>query len=250
MKIIRYSKASVENYGVLRDNKIHELSGDIFTEFSESGRSFLFGEVDLLPPVDPSKIVAVGLNYKEHAKELNLPLPTEPLIFLKPKSAIIADGKNIIYPDMSSRVDYEGELGVVIKKRAKNVLTSDAKDYILGYTCVNDVTARDLQFKDGQFTRAKSFDTFCPVGPCIQTELDPKNAKLKTYVNQELRQSTCTSDMIFDMFYIVSFISQIMTLEAGDLIITGTPKGVGSLNRGDEITVEIDTIGRLTNKIV
>jgi 2-keto-4-pentenoate hydratase/2-oxohepta-3-ene-1,7-dioic acid hydratase in catechol pathway len=250
MKIVRYKVGNDIKYGILSGEEISEITGDIFNEFKEEGRVYLLGEVTLLSPTEPTKVVAVGLNYKEHAKELGMELPKGPLIFLKPKSSVIASGENIIYPEMSNQVDYEGELGVVIRKRTKDVLEDDVRDYILGYTCVNDVTARDLQREDTQFTRAKSFDTFCPIGPCIQTELDPFDVHLKTYVNDELKQTSSTSDMIFDIHYLVSFISRVMTLEPGDVVTTGTPKGVESISRGDEVVVEIEGVGRLKNKIV
>ena len=251
MKIVRYRVKGALRYGILYDdNVVKEIKGDIFGEFEETGDTFLLSEVTLLPPTQPTKIVAAGLNYKEHAKELNMDIPSEPLIFLKPKSSIIVSRENIIYPKMANQVDYEGDLGIVIKKKTKDISSKEAKDYILGYICVNDVTARDLQRRDVQFTRAKSFDTFCPIGHCIQTELDPLKVQLKTYVNGELRQSTCTSDMIFDAYYLVSFISKVMTLEPGDIISTGSPKGVGSIDRGDEVVVEIENIGRLVNKII
>jgi len=249
MKLIRYKSGSLVKYGIVSEGIVKEIVGDIFSDFNESGVTHPIGEIKILPPTEPTKIVAVGLNYKEHAKELNMEMPIEPLIFLKPISSIIASGENIVYPEMSCQVDYEGELGVIIKKKAKNVEKIFAKDYILGYTCVNDVTARDLQRRDVQFTRAKSFDTFCPFGPYIQTELDPLSANLRTYVNGELRQNANTSDMIFDVYALVCFISNIMTLEKGDIITTGTPKGTAHLNRGDEVIVEIDNVGRLVNKI-
>lgn len=250
MKIVRFKFNNAEKYGILYDKVIRGGSGDIFGGFEENGVEYPLADVTLLAPTLPTKVVAVGLNYKEHAKELQFALPVEPLIFLKPKSAVIGAGADIIYPSMSSQVDYEGELAVVIKKRAKSVPKESIQDYILGYTCANDVTARDLQRRDGQFTRAKSFDTFCPLGPCIETALDPLNAVLHTYVNGEQKQSSNTHDMIFDVYYLVSFITHIMTLEAGDVIITGTPKGVSSLSRGDEIVVEIEGVGRLKNRIV
>jgi 2-keto-4-pentenoate hydratase/2-oxohepta-3-ene-1,7-dioic acid hydratase in catechol pathway len=251
MRIVRYKARGALRYGILYDDGVvKEIEGDVFEEFNETGDTFLLSEVTLLPPTVPTKIVAAGLNYKEHAKELGMKIPSEPLIFLKPKSSVIVSGENIVYPKMSNQVDYEGELGVVIRKKAKNIDKAEAKDYILGYICVNDITARDLQRKDIQFARSKSFDTFCPIGHCIQTKLDPLNVQIKTYVNGELRQCSSTSDMIFDAYCLVSFISEVMTLEAGDIISTGTPKGVGSINRGDEVVVEIENIGRLINKII
>jgi 2-keto-4-pentenoate hydratase/2-oxohepta-3-ene-1,7-dioic acid hydratase in catechol pathway len=203
----------------------------------------------LLPPCAPSKIVAVGRNYREHAAELGHDLPSEPLLFLKPSTALLAPGGTIVLPRASQRVDYEGELGVVIGRPARRVQASRALDYVLGYTCVNDVTARDLQRRDVQFTRSKSFDTFCPLGPCIATGLRPEDLVVETRVNGVLKQSAPASRMIFGVAELVGFISQIMTLLPGDVIATGTPEGVGPLAAGDEVTVSIEGIGRLTNRV-
>ena len=194
--------------------------------------------------------MAVGLNYRDHAEEMKLPLPQEPIIFIKPATAVIAHEEEIIYPPMSNRVDYEGELGIVIKKKAKDVAEKEARDYILGYACFNDVTARDLQQLDGQYTRAKGFDTFAPLGPCIETSLDPLQLTIESYVNGERRQYSNTKEMIFNVFYLVSFISKIMTLLPGDVIATGTPAGVGPLNPGDTIEVKIEGVGTLRNRVV
>ena len=194
--------------------------------------------------------MAVGLNYRGHAAELNNPLPDEPLIFLKPATAVIGTEDNIIYPPSSSRVDYEGELGVVIRKTAWRVSIEDALDYVLGYTCFNDVTARDLQNRDGQWTRAKGFDTFAAIGPCIETELDPGNVIVETYLNGELKQRGNTNDLIFAVPRMVSFISNVMTLLPGDIIATGTPSGIGPMSAGDTVEVKIAPIGTLRNYVV
>jgi 2-keto-4-pentenoate hydratase/2-oxohepta-3-ene-1,7-dioic acid hydratase in catechol pathway len=194
--------------------------------------------------------VAVGLNYRDHAHELGHAVPEEPVIFLKPATTIIGPGESVIYPAASSRVDYEAELGVVVKDRTRNISPEEAPDHILGYTCANDVTARDLQKKDGQWTRAKSFDTFCPVGPWIETDLDPGDLLIQSYLNGERRQSSRTSQLIFNVHELVCFISGIMTLEPGDLIITGTPAGIGPMKPGDEIEVRIEGIGSLKNRII
>ncbi|PIU82724.1 MAG: hypothetical protein COS68_07850 [Elusimicrobia bacterium CG06_land_8_20_14_3_00_38_11] len=198
----------------------------------------------------PSKIVAVGLNYIDHAKELNMKLPDEPIIFLKPGSSVIFNNEKIKYPKMSKQVDYEAELAVVIGKKCKNVSEKNAKKYILGYACLNDVTARDLQKKDGQWTRAKSFDTFCPLGPRIVSGINPANLKIELFLNGELKQSSNTKNLIFKIGKLVSFISKIMTLEKYDVIATGTPVGVGPVKIGDKIEVKIKKIGTLTNYIV
>lgn len=201
-------------------------------------------------PEKISKIVAVGLNYTDHAKELGMAVPAEPVIFLKPPTSIIRSGDKIVYPAQSQRVDYEAELAVVIKDRIRNISPPEARVHILGYTCANDVTARDLQRRDGQWTRAKSFDTFCPLGPIVSDEIDPHNVALNLRVNGQLRQSGHTSNFIFNVYTLVSFISQVMTLLPGDVIITGTPAGVGSLAVGDLVEVEIEGIGRLSNAVV
>jgi 2-keto-4-pentenoate hydratase/2-oxohepta-3-ene-1,7-dioic acid hydratase in catechol pathway len=208
-------------------------------------------EASLLPPVEPSKIVCVGRNYREHAAELGHEIPLEPLIFLKPPSSLLAPGGTILRPKMAARTDYEGELGVVIGRRCQRLTESDdVRPYILGYTCVNDFTARDLQNRDGQWTRAKGFDTFCPVGPVVADGLDPwAGIKVETRVNGEVRQSGNTTDFIFALDVVIRYISQIMTLEAGDLIATGTPKGVGPVVAGDVIEVFIEGIGRLRNAV-
>jgi 2-keto-4-pentenoate hydratase/2-oxohepta-3-ene-1,7-dioic acid hydratase in catechol pathway len=208
------------------------------------------GETTLLAPVRPSKIVAVGRNYGEHAAELGNPLPEEPLLFLKPPSALIGPGEAIVYPAMSRRVDYEGELACIIRKRASGLNDADAvEDYILGYSCFNDVTARDLQEKDKQFTRAKSFDTFAALGPCIAVGLDPSAAGIKTFLNGKLKQSSNTRHLIFPVPVLVRFISRIMTLEPGDVIATGTPAGVGPMQPGDRVDVQIEGIGTLSNRV-
>jgi 2-keto-4-pentenoate hydratase/2-oxohepta-3-ene-1,7-dioic acid hydratase in catechol pathway len=195
--------------------------------------------------------VAIGRNYKDHAAEMGKPLPAEPLIFLKPPSALVGPNEIIIYPGMSKRVDYEGELAVVMRKEARLLSENDdVKKHILGYSCFNDVTARDLQRKDVQFTRGKSFDTFAALGPCIETEVDPSCLKLKTFLNGKLKQSGNTKNLIFPIPYLVRFISQIMTLKPGDVIATGTPAGIGPMIPGDRVDVQIEGIGVLSNKIL
>ncbi len=203
----------------------------------------------LLPPCSPTKIVCVGRNYPEHARELGNEPPKEPLIFLKPPSSLIASGDAIIYPSLSERVDFEGELGVIIGKRARHVKAEDAWDYVLGYTCLNDVTARDLQRKDGQFTRGKGFDTFCAVGPCMvaKEDIDVHSLTLRTFVDDEKRQEAPIADMMFGVDVIIAYVSAFMTLEPGDLIATGTPPGVGPLKPGSHVRVEIEWIGVLDN---
>ncbi len=206
--------------------------------------------VKFLPPVEPTKIVAVGLNYIDHAQELNMPVPDEPILFLKPPSAVIGHEDCIVLPEQSQRVDYEGELAVVIGEECRNIPETMASDYILGYTCFNDVTARDLQSKDGQWTRAKSFDTFAPLGPYIAEIDDPGKLGIQTRVNGRVVQKSNTSNLIFDVFQLVSFISSVMTLKPGDIIATGTPAGVGWLKAGDVVEIEVEKIGVLRNPVI
>jgi 2-keto-4-pentenoate hydratase/2-oxohepta-3-ene-1,7-dioic acid hydratase in catechol pathway len=197
----------------------------------------------------PTKIIAIGLNYLDHAKELNMDIPEYPLIFMKPPTAVIGDGEIIIYPPQTQELHYEGELGIVIGKKARNISIEASKQYIAGYTCSNDVTARDLQRLDGQWTRSKSFDTFCPLGPRIVKNIDPTNLAITTRVNGVTKQSSNTNQMIFNAYKLVSFISAIMTLLPGDVISTGTPPGVGELKVGDVVEVEIEGIGILRNTV-
>jgi len=197
----------------------------------------------------PTKIIAIGLNYLDHAKEFNMEIPECPLIFMKPPTAVIGNGETILYPPQTKELHYEGELGIVIGKKTRNVSVEDAKHYIAGYTCANDVTARDLQRLDGQWTRSKSFDTFCPLGPKIAKNIVPTNLAIATRVNGIVKQSSNTNQMIFNAFKLVSFISAIMTLMPGDIISTGTPPGVGELQIGDVVEVEIEGIGILRNTV-
>ncbi len=213
-----------------------------------SGEILSLDEVELLAPCQPSKIVCVGLNYMSHAREFKMPIPEEPILFIKPPSAVLDPGGEIVYPSTSSQVDYEGELAIVIGKLCKGVPADEAENYILGYICFNDVTARDLQKKDGQWTRAKSFDTFAPFGPWI-AKIDPSDADIQTRVNGTVKQKSNTSDLIFSVPRLVEFISNIMTLLPGDVIATGTPSGVGPLQKGDVVEVEIEGIGVLKNSV-
>lgn len=251
MKIYRYKHERKISYGVLKEETLFPVMGSIFTKIKIKEKGIPISETILLPPVEPTKIVAVGRNYKEHADEMGRPVPKEPLIFLKPASAVIGPLDIIAYPKMSKRVDYEGELALVIKKKTCQLTEKDdVYTYILGYTCFNDVTARDLQSKDVQFTRAKSFDTFAAVGPCIATDVKPDNLKLKTFLNGKLRQSGNTAGFIFPIPVLMRFISNVMTLFPGDVIATGTPAGVGPMHPGDRVDVQIDGIGTLSNTIM
>ncbi len=251
MKFLRFeTRDKKTRYGTPDNGRIRELDGDIFGKFRITEHTFDPAEVRLLPPVNPAKIVAVGLNYKDHAIEMGRELPEEPRLFIKPGTSIIAHGEKIIYPShMSSHVDYEGELALVMGKEAKHVEERDALGYVLGYTCLNDVTARDLQAKDIQFTRAKGFDTFAPVGPVVETELDPGDLEISTYLNGERKQHSNTKNLLFSVPRLVSFISKVMTLLPGDIVSTGTPAGVGPMKSGDKVEVEIQGIGILTNYV-
>nr|QNO58019.1 putative 2-keto-3-deoxyxylonate dehydratase [Methanosarcinales archaeon ANME-1 ERB7] len=197
----------------------------------------------------PTKIVLVGLNYKDHAKELNMPLPPEPIIFMKPVTALIGPGECIVYPSQATRVDYEAELAIVIKDVCKDIEPEGVMEHIAGFTCLNDVTARDIQKRDVQWTRAKSFDSFCPVGPEIVKDVDPNNLTIHSFLNGELRQDSNTAEFIFTVETLVSFITQVMTLMPGDIIATGTPGGIGAMHRGDTIEVTIEGIGTLRNYV-
>jgi 2-keto-4-pentenoate hydratase/2-oxohepta-3-ene-1,7-dioic acid hydratase in catechol pathway len=227
------------------------VEGDTVVE-RQTGARYRLAEVRLLPPCWPTKIVGVGRNYREHASELGNPVPAEPLMFLKPPSSLAASGDAIVYPALSARVDYEGELGVVIGRRARNVLPQEAENYVLGYTCLNDVTARDLQRKDGQFTRGKGFDTFCPVGPWVvpRQQVVFEELRIRTFVNGEKKQDASVTEMIFPIGAIIAYVTQFMTLEPGDLIATGTPSGVGPLEAGSVVQVDIEGIGVLENRVV
>lgn len=256
MKIIEFLKGNETKTGVLERNKITELSCSTLEGMNSKNidkikKDMIYNveDLEIMPPVSPSKVVCVGLNYKDHAAELNMELPEEPIIFIKPSTSVVGHLDSVIYPTSSSQVDFEGELGIVISKEAKNVKSEDAADFIGGYTAINDVTARDLQRKDSQWTRAKSFDTFCPIGPCIETDLDPMNQNISLKLNGEIKQTSNTKNMIFNVYELVEFISDIMTLKPGDVIATGTPPGVGPMNIGDTVEVEIEGIGVLKNFI-
>lgn len=250
MIYVRFIAENHNKQGILKGKVIHEIRPNFYSDFKETGQKYQLSKVKLLAPVEPSKIIALGLNYLEHARELKMPIPFEPLIFLKAQSAIIGHNDKIVRPESSNRVDYEAELAIVIKKKCKNVSIKKAKDYILGYTCLNDVTARDLQSHDGQWTRSKSFDTFCPIGPYIVSGINPANLKIEAYLNGKRVQNSNTCDLIFKIDEIVHFLSKIMTLMPGDVISTGTPPGVGPMKKGDQIKVKIEKIGELANKVV
>lgn len=235
-------------YGIVEGETVYETDSLWSTE---RGNEYNLSDVRLLPPCWPTKIVCVGRNYVDHAKELGNPVPVEPLIFMKPPSSLIASGDKIVYPPITQLVSYEGEVGVVMGRQARNVSKADAMQYVFGYTCVNDVTARDLQKKDGQWTRGKGFDTFCPVGPWVvpQQQVEFDSLRVKTWVNGECKQDGPVKDMIFSVSDIIAFVTAFMTLEPGDLIATGTPPGVGPLEPGATVRVEIEGIGALENTV-
>ncbi len=256
MKLLRFEKDGEKKNGVIVNGGIVEIKHSILEAASspidhlERKNFYSLEEIRILPPVKPSKVVCVGLNYRDHAEELNMTLPDEPVLFIKPPTAVIGHGDNIIHPPNSQQVDYEAELAVVIGREARFVTFEDALDFVAGYTALNDVTARDLQQKDGQWTRSKSYDTFCPLGPWIETDMDPSNQKISMKVNGAVRQDSNTENMIFPVEELINFISNIMTLKAGDVIATGTPPGVGRLNVGDLTEVDIGGIGILQNKVI
>ena len=250
MKIARFKSGSGFHYGELRDDTLYELAGHPYGQIEYSERTFRLSKVQLRTPCVPSKIICLGRNYADHAKEVGGDVPEVPCIFIKPPTTLLAPERDIVYPAMSEQVDYEAELAVVIGERAKDISEDEAPDYIQGYTCLNDVTARDLQRKDGQWTRGKSFDTFCPLGPWVETELDPSDLKVEAKLNGKVVQEGRTGDMIFKVNYIVSFLSQIMTLLPGDVIGTGTPEGIGPMQVGDVIEITVEGIGTLRNKVI
>lgn len=250
MRIVRFqNKNEVPRFGWLLEGKIGLIEGDLFSEYRRQEATIPVEEVRLLAPSRPSKIICIGRNYVEHAKEHNAEVPKIPLIFMKPPSAIINPGDTILLPPQSEQVEHEAELVAVIGKRGRAIPADEAAGYILGYTIGNDVTARDLQRSDGQWTRAKGFDTFCPFGPWIDTEFDPSDAVISCRVNGQIRQMASTRDMVFSVPTLVAFISSVMTLEPGDLIFTGTPAGVGPLKAGDIVEVEIENLGKLSNPV-
>ncbi len=250
MKLFRFLHKSGPRYGALEGDGLALVVGDIFGEWERTEEMAPFSGARLLAPVTPSKVVALGLNYRDHAKEMGVPAPDEPIIFLKPSTSVTGPGEPVFYPlGMTERVDYEAELGIVIGRNASRVREADAGEYILGYTCVNDVTARDLQAKDGQWSRAKGFDSFCPIGPCIETELDPGEQTVQAILNGKVVQDSSTKELIFNAHKVVELVSMAMTLLPGDVIATGTPPGVGPMKPGDTVTVKVSGIGMLTNKV-
>lgn len=250
MRIVRYVTNGEEpQYGWVLDDKVGEVQGDVFGEYRRREARTPLKNAKLLAPCQPSKIICVGRNYVEHAKELGNEVPKSPLIFLKPPSSIIGMGDYIVLPPQSKQVEHEAELVVVIGKRGRNVPVEHTKEYIFGYTIGNDVTARDLQKTDGQWTRAKGFDTFCSFGPWIDTDFDASDAVVTCRVNGQMRQMASTRDMVFNVGALIAYVTSVMTVEPGDLIFTGTPAGVGELKNGDVVDVEIEGLGKLSNPV-
>jgi 2-keto-4-pentenoate hydratase/2-oxohepta-3-ene-1,7-dioic acid hydratase in catechol pathway len=248
MRVVRLLHDGDCRYGLASDAEVTLLSDEPFAAWEPEGVLPL-AEAHLLSPVTPTKVVCVGLNYRNHIAEMGHDTPTEPVIFIKPSTAVTGPGQPIVLPPGVGRVDHEAELGVVIGRRTHRVSPSIARDCVLGFTCGNDVTARDIQKVDGQWTRAKGFDTFCPIGPWV-SDIDPTDLKLECIVNGEVRQSARTSDMLFDAYQLVSFVSSVMTLVPGDVILTGTPGGISELHAGDVVEVRIEGVGSLTNPVV
>jgi 2-keto-4-pentenoate hydratase/2-oxohepta-3-ene-1,7-dioic acid hydratase in catechol pathway len=250
-KYCRFDAGEAAGYGVVHGQIVEELSAAPWRGEQPTGKRHELSRVKLLAPCLPTKVVCIGRNYRGHAAELGNPLPKEPLIFLKPPSAVIGPEEAIVYPAASKRVDYEGELALVMGKRCRRLGRDENPfDYVFGFTCLNDVTARDIQKADEQFTRGKGFDSFCPLGPVVATGLDAHDLSVEAYVNGERRQAGRTSEMIFGLDAIIRFIAAVMTLEPGDVIATGTPPGVGSLQPGDVVEVVVEGVGRLRNPVV
>ncbi|MCK5431017.1 MAG: fumarylacetoacetate hydrolase family protein [Anaerolineales bacterium] len=250
MRIIRYQTSDDSpRFGWILEDSIGPIEGSPFGEFRRMEAELSLDSVRLLAPVQPGKIICVGRNYAAHAREHNADIPEVPLMFLKPPSTVIGPEDTILLPPQSQQVEHESELGVVIGKRGRWISPEDAMDHILGYTIANDVTARDLQYRDGQWTRGKGFDTFCPLGPSITTDFDPADAVITCHVNDEMRQMASTRDMIFSIRQLIAYVASVMTLEPGDVLLTGTPAGVGPLLPGDVVKVTIEGLGSLSNPV-
>jgi 2-keto-4-pentenoate hydratase/2-oxohepta-3-ene-1,7-dioic acid hydratase in catechol pathway len=250
MQIVRFLlEGRLPRFGWIHEDKIGAIEGSIFAPFQRGEADIRFEEVTLLPPVEPSKIICVGRNYAAHAAEHKAEVPDLPILFLKPPTTILRPGGTILLPPQSKQVEHEAELAVVIGSAGRWIQTENALDHVLGYTVANDVTARDLQRRDLQWTRGKGFDTFCPIGPWVETEFSPVDSMITCHVNDELRQMGSTRDMIFSVRQLISYISSVMTLLPGDLLLTGTPAGVGILQPGDEVTVAVDGLGVLRNRV-
>ena len=250
MKIVRFKAIGQTRYGVLEGNRIAEYAGTPYGPFKKARKTYAARQVILLTPVVPSKVIVVGLNFRDRVEESTTPSMEEPVICFKPISALGGPDDPIVFPAEAERVDYEAELGIVIKKRCRHASPERAREYVLGYTCLNDVTARDIETRDGHPGRAKSFDSFCPVGPCVATDIDPNGVDIETWLNGERRQFSNTKNLIFPVEDLVARVSAVMTLVPGDVIATGTPAGTGPMRPGDKVEVRIEGIGRLRNTVV
>jgi len=251
MKYVRFAtQDGTTRYGVIQDEMIKLVNGDIFSGHEITDKRYPLEEVKLLAPVEPSKVLCIGLNYVDHAQEFGSPIPPEPLLFLKPSTSVIGPQESIIYPPQTENLHYEAELAIVIGKRAKNVPRDKALEHVFGYTVGNDITARDLQKKDNQWARAKGFDTFCPLGPWIETDVgDPNNLDIMLELNNEIRQKSNTNNLAFKCEDLIEYLSSIMTLLPGDVILTGTPGGIGAMQVGDQVAATIQNIGTLLNTV-
>ncbi len=251
MRIVRYqTRENPALCGWILEDRVGSIEGDIYGEFRRQEPTLPLDSVRLLPPISPGKILCVGRNYTAHAREHDAEVPDIPLLFLKPATTLIGPGDEIVLPPQSNQVEHEAELAVIVGKQGRWIQAEKALDYVLGYTIANDVTARDLQRRDGQWTRSKGFDTFCPLGPWIETEYDASDRVITCHVNGEMRQMASTRDMVFTVRQIIAFASSIMTLEPGDALLTGTPAGVGPLQPGDTVIVAIEGLGELENRVV
>ena len=249
MRLCRVIHEGDARYGLVEEETVTLISDEPFASWEPVGE-IPIGSAEFIAPVVPTKVVCIGVNYRSHAEEMGHDLPSAPVMFMKPPTAVIGPGADIVWPEMAARVDHEAELAVVMGRHARQVTPAEAAASVMGYTCANDVTARDLQAIDGQWTRAKGFDTFCPLGPWVDTEVSAAATTVECYVNGALRQSGDTSDMLFPPLALVSFVSHVMTLLPGDVILTGTPGGIGPLDRGDLVEVRIAGIGSLLNRLV
>ena len=251
MRLVRFLVDDQVRYGIVEGDRVRELLRPYYEGLAPMKTTHALDDVHLLAPSRPSKMLCLGLNYRDHAEEMGKPLPDEPVLFMKPTTALCGPGHPITYPKSVGRLDYEAELALVIKRRCRRVAADEADDVILGYTCFNDVTARDLQAKDGQWTRAKGFDSFGVFGPWIETEPgDPDSLAVESRLNGEVKQHSTTAQLIFNCRFVVSWLSHIMTLEAGDVIATGTPSGIGPMEVGDTVEIEVEGIGVLSNPVV
>jgi 2-keto-4-pentenoate hydratase/2-oxohepta-3-ene-1,7-dioic acid hydratase in catechol pathway len=251
MKLIRFmTKDLSPRFGWIYQDMIGEIEGSPYSEYRRYDPEFALTEVKILPPCEPTKIICVGRNYPAHAREHEVDIPDIPLLFLKPPSSILASGEEIVIPPQANQVEHEAEMAVIIGKTGRWIEPSTALDHVLGYTIANDVTARDLQRRDSQWTRGKGFDTFCPLGPWMETEFDPTDVLITCHVDDELRQMATTRDMVFTIQQLIAFSSSVMTLFPGDVILTGTPSGVGPLVPGNTVSIHIAGIGSLTNSVV